>query len=179
MPGFFNKLLGKDPEGRARSVQVLANLDSASSIPKLITALGDEAVEVRRAAASALEAHGRTGNAGAIVALTKALNDQDAEVRKAAALSLGGFVPVSAGSIESRQAKEALIKLLEKESNTGVLNNLVMTLAQIQDPAMIKPMVEALGPKDKKVIGMAIDAIDNLPSTEVRLDMKKGLRSIL
>ena len=72
-----------------------------------------------------------------------------------------------------------MIKLLEKESNTGVLNNLVLTLAQIQYPAMIKPMVEALGPKDKQVIGMAIDAIDNLPSTEVRLDMKKGLRSIL
>ena len=108
MPGFFNKLLGKDPEGRARSVQVLANLDSASSIPKLITALGDEAVEVRRAAASALEAHGRTGNAGAIVALTKALNDQDAEVRKAAALSLGGFVPVSAGSIESRRVEGSI-----------------------------------------------------------------------
>ena len=48
MPGFFNKLLGKDPEGRAKSGQVLANLDSPSSIPKLITALGDEAVEVRR-----------------------------------------------------------------------------------------------------------------------------------
>jgi HEAT repeat protein len=179
MPGFFNKLLGKDPEGRARSVQVLANLDSASSIPKLITALGDEAVEVRRAAASALEPHGRTGDADAITALTTALNDKDAEVRKAAALSLGGFVPVSAGSTESIKAKEALIKILEKEGDTGVLNNLVLALAQIQDPAMIKPMVEALGPKDKKVIGMAIDAIDNLPATDIRIDMKKGLRSIL
>jgi HEAT repeat protein len=179
MPGFFNRMLGKDPEGRARSIQVLANLDSTSSIPKLIQALDDEAVEVRRAAASALEPHGRTGNTGAITALTKALNDNDAEVKKAAALSLGGFVPVSSESIESGKAKEALIRILEKEGDTGVLTNLVLALAHIQDPAMIKPMVDALRPKDKKVIGMAIEAIDNLPPTDIRLDMKKGLRSIL
>ncbi len=172
-------MLGKDPESRARSVQVLANLDSASSIPKLILAISDETVEVRRAAAMALEPHGRTGDVSAIVALTKALDDTDAEVRKSAALSLGSFVPVSAGSIESGRAKEALVRILEKDGNTSVLNNVVLALAQIQDPATIGPMVDALKLKDKKVIGMAIDAIDNIPATDVRLDMKKGLRSIL
>jgi HEAT repeat protein len=179
MPGFFNKLLGKDPEGRARSVQVLANLDSASSIPKLITALGDEAVEVRRAAASALEPHGRTGDARAIAALITALNDSDSDVRKYAALSLGEFISRSPAGVESGGAKGALVRSLENEHDESVLRNVVVALAQINDPAMVSPMVSALRMKDKAVIRIAIDAINDLPSTDVRLDMKKGLRSVL
>lgn len=172
-------MLGKDPESRARSLQVLANLDSASSIPKLIAALGDEAVEVRRAAAVALEPHGRTGNTAAIVALTRALGDEDTEVRRFSALSLGEFVPVSAGSAESGRAKDALIKLLENDHDEGILKNAVVALVHIDDPGTVSPMVEAFRTKDKTVIRMAIDAINDLPSTDVRLDMKKGLRSIL
>ncbi len=172
-------MLGKDPESRARSIQVLANLDSASSIPKLIRALGDEAVEVRRAAALALEPHGRTGDAGAIIALITALGDSDPEVRRAAALSLGEFVSVSAASAESGPAKGALIKLLENEHDEGVLKNAVVALAHIDDPTTVVRLVEAFRPKDKKAIRIAIDAIDDLPLTDVRLDMKKGLRSIL
>jgi HEAT repeat protein len=179
MPGFFDKLLGKDPQSRARSIQVLANLDSTSSLPKLTTALGDEAVEVRRAAAAALEPHGRTGDIRAIVALITALGDSDPEVRRYAAISLGEFVPVSAGSAESGMAKAALIKLLENDHDEGALKNAVVALAHIDDPETVKPMVEAFRPKDKTVISMAIDAINDLPSTDVRLDMKKGLRSVL
>jgi HEAT repeat protein len=179
MPEFFNRLLGKDAESRAEAVQVLANLDSASSIPKLIKALGDEAVEVRRAAASALEPHGRTGDGRAIAALTKALGDTDAEVRKFAAQSLGEFVQASAGSAESGMAKDALIKLLGQERDEGVIKSAVMALARIQDPTTVARMVEAFMQKDKKLVRVAIEGIDDLPSNDFRLDMKKGLRSIL
>lgn len=179
MSGFFNRLLGKDAVSRAQAVQVLANLDSASSIPKLITALGDEEVEVRRAAASALEPHGRTGDVLAIAALTKSLDDADAEVRKASAGSLGEFVPASVAHPESGLAKDALIKLLEREGDEGVIKHAVVALARIQDAATVTRMVDAFRQKDKKLVRIAIDAIDDLPSTDVRLDMKKELRSIL
>ena len=172
-------MLGKDPEGRARSIQVLANLDSASSIPKLIQALGDETVEVRRAAASALEPHGRTGDTAAIAALAKTLGDTDPEVRKSAAISLGEFVPVSAVSSESVRAKDALIRLLENEREDVVLKGAVVALAHINDPAITGRMIEAFRLKDKRAVRIAIDAIDDLPSTDVRLEMKKGLRSVL
>jgi HEAT repeat protein len=179
MPGFLDKLMGKDAESRARAVLVLGNLDSASSIPKLVTALGDEAVEVRRAAAAALEPHGRTGDARAIAALTQSLYDPDSEVRKASAVSLGEFVPVSPDSPESGLAKDALIKLLERESDEGVIKHTVVALARIQDVTTVTRMVDAFRQKDKKLVRIAIDAIDDLPSTDLRLDMKKGLRSIL
>jgi HEAT repeat protein len=179
MPGFFNKIMGKDVAGRVQEVQYLGNMESHSSMPKLIKALGDEAVEVRRAAAMALGQHSRTGDKGATAALEKALADPDAEVRKNAALSLGDFIGSAKDADEADAAKKAIIGLLERESDAGVIKNIVVSLAHIQDATLIGPMVDALRPKDKKLISMAIEAIDDLRATDARVEMKKALRSLL
>jgi HEAT repeat protein len=179
MPGFFNKLIGKDVASRVQDIQYLGNMDSYSSIPKLIKALGDDAVEVRRAAALALGQHSRTGNDDAILALTKALGDNDAEVRKYTALSLGDFIVASKDVGKAGDAKKALVGLLESESDPDVIKNIVISFAQIQDIALIGPIANALKSKDKKTISMAIDAINNFLATDTRLEMKKALRSLL
>lgn len=179
MPGFFNKLMGKDVESRVKSMQVLANLDSAGSIPKLIKGLEDEAVEVRRAAAASLEPHGRTGDARATAALAKALSDSDAGVRSFAAGSLGEFLAVSPQHSESARAKEAILGLIEREGDEGAIKSIAMALARIQDPGMTKPVAEAFKGKDKKLIRLAIDAIDNIKATDVLIELKKELRSLL
>ena len=179
MPGFFNKIMGKDVAGRVQEVQYLGNMESHSSMPKLAKALGDEAVEVRRAAALAMGQHSRTGDKGATAALEKALGDPDTEVRRNAVLSLGDFIGSVKDAGEADSAKKALIGLLERESDAGVIKNIVLSLARIQDAALIGPMVDALRTKDKKTIAMAIEAVDNLRVTDTRLEMKKALRSLL
>jgi HEAT repeat protein len=179
MPGLFDKLLGKDIATRVQNIQYLGNLDSESSIPKLIKALSDEAVVIRRAASSALEQHYRTGDRNAIVALINVLNDPDTEVRKNAALGLSEFTTKSQDAELCASAKKELIKLLEKENDESVMKSIVVGLAIIQDTALTGPMIEAFRPKGKKTVAMAIDAINDLPSTEIRLEMKKALRTIL
>jgi HEAT repeat protein len=179
MPGFFNKLIGKDVTGRVQDVQYLGNMDSYSSMPKLIKALEDEAVEVRRAAALALGQHSRTGNTASMIALIGAIVDPDAEVRKNAVLSLGDFINASKDAGEADAAKKAMISLLEKESDQEVIKNIALSLGQVQDPALIGPMINAFRLKDKKTISMSINALDDLLVTNTRLEMKKALRTLL
>lgn len=179
MPGFFDKILGKDVESKVKSIQYLGNMDSAGSVPKLVKALDDEAVEVRRAASLALGQHSATGDRNAVTALVKALGDADAGVRMNAALSLGDFVAGLKSAGDGDAVKKALVGLLDREADPGVIKNAVISLANIQDTALIGPMAGALKPKGHQMITMAIDAINDLPPTSVRLEMKKALRSVL
>lgn len=179
MPGFFDKVLGKGTASRVQDIQYLGNMKEAGSIAKLIKYLGDENAEIRRAAAGALEQHWMSGDTKAIVALTKALGDTDTGVRQKAALGLGEFVSKSASVKECDQAKQAIIALIKRETDEGVIKSAVIGLTYIQDDSLIKPMSEAFIGKDKKAIVTAIDAINDLPPTEARLEMKKALRSVL
>src|SRR5512143_2415520 len=101
MPGFFNKLLGKDTDSKVQNIGYLGNMKDDASRMKLIKFLGDESVDVRRAAAAALEQHFTSGSVEAITALTKALDDSNAGVRRNAVLSLGGFISKAPSSGES------------------------------------------------------------------------------
>ena len=179
MPGLFDKLLGKDVPGKVQSIGYLGNLKDEASRTKLINYLGDESPEVRKAAAAALEQHFTSGDVRAIAALTKALEDRDAGVRGSAVLSLGGFLANVPAAKESETAKRAIIGLIKRETDESVLKNAVTCLANARDTALTGPMVEALKGKDKKIISMAIDAINDMPPTDVRLEMKKALRSAL
>lgn len=172
-------MLGRDVASRVKNIQYLGNVRSTDGITELIKYLGDENAEIRRAASYALEQHWMTGNTNAVVALTKALNDANAGVRKNAALGLGEFISRSAASKECDAAKQAMIRLLELESDEGVIKGAVVGLAYIQDNALIGSMAEAFKAKDKKIVAMAIDAINDLLPTKVRLEMKSALRSIL
>lgn len=177
MAGFFQKILGTDVPGTVKKIQYYGNAKTQEGIPKLIQYLGDEHVEIRRAAAAGLEHHWMTGNTEAIAALSKALGDTDPGVRKNAALGLGEFVSKCQGNCG--EAKQALIGLLSQESDESVLKSAILGLGYVQDGNLIGPMIEALRQKETKTIAMAIDAIGNLPPTEVRLEMKKALRSLL
>ncbi len=179
MPGFIKRILGRDPASKIKNIQYLGNIRSADGIAALIRYLGNENVEIRRAASSSLEQHWLTGNRDAIVALTKALNDPDAEVRKNSALALGEFISKSAASGECEAAKGALIRLLGREGDEDVIKCVVVGLAHIQDNALIGPMAEGFSAKDKKTVAMAIDAINDMLPTRTRLEMKRALRSKL
>jgi len=179
MSGLLNKLLGTDVAGTVKKIQYYGNAKTQEGIPKLIQYLGDGNVEIRRAAARAMEHHWMTGNKDAIVALTSALDDADGEVRKNAALGLGEFLSKSNNSGESSAARQALIRLLQAENERDVIISAVVGLGYLQDGNLIGPMADALKAKDRKIISAAIDAIGNLTPTDVRLEMKKALRSIL
>jgi HEAT repeat protein len=100
--------------------------------------------------------------------------------RKNAALALGEFLSkASAASEDSIAARQTLIRLLQAENDTEIIKGSVVGLGYLQDGSLIAPMADALKAKDKKTISAAIDAIGNLPETDVRLEMKKALRSIL
>jgi vesicle coat complex subunit len=141
--------------------------------------MGDENAEIRRAASCSLEQHWMTGNANAVLALTGALDDTSATVRANVALALGEFVSRSTASRECEAAKQAMIRRLGQESDTAVIKGVVVGLAHIQDSALISSMADAFKTKDKKTVAMAIDAINDMLPTKVRLDMKKALRSML
>ncbi len=179
MPGFVDRILGRDIESRVKEIQYLGNVKSPEGIVKLIKYLGDDNAEIRKAAADSLEQHWLTGNTGAIVALTKALGDPSAGVRKNAALGLGEFVSKSRASKECDAAKWALVRLLEREGDESVIKNAVVGLAHIQDPALVGPIATAFETKDKKTVAMAIDAINDMLPTKARLEMKRALRSRL
>lgn len=179
MPGFFDKLLGKDVQGKVQGIGYLGNMKDEASLMKLIKYLEDESPGVRGAAATAMEQHFMSGNTKAIAALTKALDDADAGVRKNAALSLGVFISKAPSAPESSAAKQAIIELLKRETDEGTIKNTVICLANIQDTALISQMTDAIKGKGHKVISMSIDAINDLPPTDIRLEMKKALRSVL
>jgi HEAT repeat protein len=120
-----------------------------------------------------------TGNAQAIAAMTKALSDTNAAVRVNVAMGLGEFVSRSTASKECEEAKQAMIRQLREERDAGVIKGVVIGLAHIQDSALISPMADAFRTHDKKTVAMAIDAINDMLPTKVRLDMKKALRSVL
>ena len=180
MSGFFQKILGTDTAGTIKKIQYYGNAKTQEGIPKLIQYMEDDSVDIRRAASRALEHHWMTGRKDAIKVLTKALEDPDGEVRKNAALAIGEFLSKAPASAEEpRAARQAMLGLLGAENDADVLKSAVMGLGYLQDGSLITPMADALRSKDKKIITAAIDAIGNMPPTEVRLEMKKALRSIL
>jgi HEAT repeat protein len=80
-----------DAENRNAAMKALVSIGVASAqraIPKVVAALDDSDVRVRRAAADTLGALGRPNDAAlaqqAVAALRRALNDEDAEVRLSA-----------------------------------------------------------------------------------------------
>lgn len=179
MPGFFDKVLGKDARGKVQAIGYLGNMRDDASRKRLVGFLEDESPDVRRAAAAALEQHFPGGGPEAMAALAKALGDPDAGVRKNAARSLGGFIARSAPSAARGDAMGALAGLLEKETDAGVIANAVAGLAASGDPSLAGPIAGALRGKGTRAVVSAIDAIDNLPPTDAGAAMKKELRSLL
>lgn len=179
MAGFLTRMLGIDEAGTLKKIQYLGNAKNPDGIPDLIGYLGHEHTAFRLGACCALEHHWMTGNSDAITALTKALDDSDALVRKDASLALGEFISRSTDTRVCDAAKLAMIGCLKRETAEVVIKGLIVGFASIQDTNLSSHVAEALVGKDKKIISMAIEAIGNMPQTDVRIELKKALRSIL
>ncbi|HMK45337.1 MAG TPA: HEAT repeat domain-containing protein [Methanocella sp.] len=179
MISFLKGILGTDVAGTTRKIRYLGNAKTEEGIPTLINHLQDENIQIRRAASEALEHHWMTGRQDAIAALTNALGDTDPVVRKNAALGIGEFISKCTSVEECAAAKKAMIQRLIIESDEKVIMSMVAGLAYAHDTNLTAQFADAFATRDKKTIGMAIDMINNLPQTDIRMEMKKALRSLL
>jgi HEAT repeat protein len=124
-PEFLPALL-VDPSLRFRGktllAEVVGQLGIREAVPALVSRLGDDVRDVRRAAASSL---GRIGDEGALDGLIDALNDSDGHVRKSVVSALA--------SLGRKEAFKPLLVLLRGEKYTDVLEESIRALS-VLDP---------------------------------------------
>jgi HEAT repeat protein len=137
--------------GRVRAVHSLVdfgNRDPAIAIPAMISALGDDAIEVRVAAAEAVGLLGaeaiKTGSAGAhvrdaVAALLASMKDQEPTVRCAATRSLGTIAACARFVVlDVRPAAVALVEMLDDPS-ADVRRSVVETLGFVGPGTFVDP----------------------------------------
>ena len=131
-------LRGQD-RGRGRDTNNIA-------VPALISALKDQDVEVRRAAAEALA---NLQDPRAVPGLIGALEDRDAEVRGAAAMALG--------SLEDRRAVSPLLALL-KDPSVEVRHQALGALGNFPDGVPADAILAAMndGNSDIRHVAMSL-----------------------
>ncbi len=199
---FLNKLFGKkqgttassgnvqpqhtsmqipDPSNKKEIALELGKVIDYRQIYKIQKYLNDESVEVRRAAISSLEQQWTTGDAIGIMALTEKLRDSDAKVRETAAVAIGEFIPCAktpyAIEMGSNAIKE-LLKLLETEQDESVLDDIFISLANIDDPNLIPSFSKTVKKLKLPTIYIGIRNISLLRSTNTRKEMISSLQSI-
>ena len=142
---------------RIAAVTALSSLGDAESLRLLVGALENGNWEVRNAAFDALADHDGT----AIPVLVEALADAGKEVVWRVCLILG--------SLQSREAVEALITTLEQE---GIVRECaVWSLGEIGDTRAITTLMKCLGSDDPVLIreaGTALEKIGKKGSVETR-----------
>jgi HEAT repeat protein len=115
----------------------------------------DKSAEVRRAAVSSLEQQWPTGDAIAIGILTEKLRDSDSQVRATAALALGEFITCAktpGAKVRGSEAIQEILRLLAIEQEDDVLNNMVIALGNVDDPAIVPSFSAAMGKVKKSTI---------------------------
>ncbi|HJP86602.1 MAG TPA: M56 family metallopeptidase [Gemmatimonadaceae bacterium] len=134
----------RDPSVREMAAWSLADAGhSAAAVEALSAALHDSNVEVRQTAAWAL---GNVGSRAAVEPLSTALADPSPEMRKRAAWALG--------NLDLKQAPPALINLL-KDSDPETRETAAWALYEIEDPAAIGALEEALNREQNKELQIA------------------------
>jgi len=108
--------------GKALLAEVVGQLGVRNAVPSLVSRLGDDVRDVRRAAAVAL---GRIGDERALDGLMGALNDSDGHVRKSVVTALA--------SLGRKEAFKPLLVLLRGEKYTDVIEESIRTLS-VLDP---------------------------------------------
>lgn len=179
-------LAAANPTIRARSAETLGIIKDKSVIPALLSALKDEYYIVR---ASAVLALGNIGDAQVIPSLLPFLKDKDEEVRSAACIAIAKFrnpatfdeitnVLLDDPNIEVRRSAAlalgetkhpAAIPFLmealrdsfwwfEREQAAGDL----LSAIEGMGPAVVEPLIEALGDKEGTVRKFATTVLGNL-----------------
>lgn len=152
-----------DPSLRFRGKTILAELVGElgirESVPGLVSRLGDDVRDVRRAAASAL---GRIGDEGAMDGLIDALKDPDGHVRKAVVSALG--------VLGKREAFKPLLVRLRKEQYADVAEEIVRTLAAV-DPEALSEAAAAFTGRDRDLYDTFLrGALEPAPRAEEAAD---------
>jgi len=140
------KALRSDRDASVREMAAWSLADanhSAAAVEALSAALHDSNVEVRQTAAWAL---GNVGSRAAVEPLSTALSDPSPEMRKRAAWALG--------NLDLKQAPPALINLL-KDSDPETRETAAWALYEIEDPAAIGALEEALNREQNKELQIA------------------------
>lgn len=134
------------------------------AVPALISALKDNDVEVRRAAAHSLSNY---EDPRAVPGLIDALKDADAEVREAAADALG--------SLEDKRAVPGLVALL-KDSNKDVRRSALNALHSMPEQVPDEAILTAIGDADSDVrasaIGLALSRVQNDENEDAPIDSR-------
>lgn len=116
-----------DTDMRAMAAKSLGLAGQQDTISPLVSALGDDSAQVRAQVAEAL---GELHAEGAVDVLVNTLvADEDSNVRYFAIQSLV--------NISGKTVLESLCNRLERESNIGVMLDLIETIAKLKDPAAL------------------------------------------
>ena len=173
MPAMAPSAVALGSDMRLNSLRGMARLASAGSwnvrgdrprdttsiaVPALISALKDQEVQVRRAAAQSLA---NLDDPRAVPALITALKDDDAEVRTSAADGLG--------RLEDARATPGLVAALS-DKNKDVRRSALSALQSLPGPVPVEAILTALGDGDPDVRQSAIGLATS------RMDGEEGLR---
>jgi len=148
-----------DPSLRFRGKTILAEivgeLKVREAVPGLVSRLGDDVRDVRRAAASAL---GRIADESALDGLIKALNDPDGHVRKAVVAALG--------QMGKKEAFKSLLVLLHREKYGDVAEEAIRSLAAL-DPEALATASASFDERDRELYdAYQRGALNALPDAE-------------
>jgi HEAT repeat protein len=174
------------PIVRARAAETLGISKDKSAIPALLDALNDQYFTVRASAALAL---GNIGNAQVIPSLLPLLKDKDGEVRSAACVAIAKFrdpstfdditnvllddplievrqsAAIALGETKHPAAIPFLMEALRDSSwwfeREQVASDL-LTAIEKMGPAVVEPLIEALGDKEGTVRKYAAIMLGNL-----------------
>ncbi len=141
-----------DTDMRAMASKSLGLAGQSEAIPTLVNALGDESAQVRAQVAEAL---GLLRAEGAVALLVNTLvADDDSNVRYFAIQSLV--------AIGEQSVLDNLCDRLDRESNIGVILDLIETIAKLKDPTALDRLHPFAEHEDSDVSATARWAIDVL-----------------
>jgi HEAT repeat protein len=147
---------------RARAVLKLGEAAKGSALETLRTALGDEAGEVRDAAAVALARLGLGDSAQFLAAAA----DPDEGVRSAGAKALG---------LIGREGLRELSRLAASDASANVRAEAALALANFRDPKALEVLVAALADKNTRVRLNAARALARQSASASTAALKKLL----
>lgn len=145
--GLTEMLSETEPETRAEVALALGKLGEEACIPPLMTALGDEEVQVRQAAAQGL---GEIGEP-AVPALIDSLRGQGGRITPYALWALG--------EIGSPAAMEALVERATESDLWRIRWSAVESLGDLGGERAIETLIVALGDRDERVGNAAAEAL--------------------
>lgn len=176
VPGLIGALTYQKDAGVRRSAAEAALLiGDDRMIGPLVAALTDSASDVRHAAAQALESINISWSSSvsalaAVPTLIAVIEDYGTKDNRIAVHS----AVMTLGKIRDGRAIEALIKAVERNSDSNVRYAAVEMLAEIGDPRSIKPLIDALIDSEYVVCKAAARA---LPKIDVNWTTSEAARA--